>query len=187
MIAVAVLVVQVGLHETAHALVCQILGVPIRAAGFALLLWVLPFAYVDRTDAYRVRSRRARVSLAMAGPLLDGCWMGIVAVVAVSRGGIAIVASQVLALQAYTLLMNLNPVLASDGYSALEAGFGLVDPRGRALLLVRHLFTRSPLPPHLAVLRPGQRTAYLLYGLACAGYLALVASLLLVVVLAQLA
>jgi putative peptide zinc metalloprotease protein len=187
LIAVTVLVLEVGLHEAAHALVCEVLGVPVRAAGFALLLWVVPFAYVDRTDMYRVRSRRARISLALAGPLLDGWCMGLaVLVAALGHGVVALAASQVLALQVYTLAMNLNPVLAGDGYAAIEAGFGLVDPRGRALRLVRHLITRAPLPPHLATLRPWRRFVYVLYGVACAGYLALVAGLLLIVVLSRL-
>jgi putative peptide zinc metalloprotease protein len=147
----------------------------------------VPFAYVDRTDAYRLRSRRARISLAMAGPLLDGWWMGLAGLVTVlAHGGVVLVASEVLALQTYTLMMNLNPVLASDGYAAVEAGLGLVDPRGRALRLVRHLITRAPLPPHLAVLGPWRRAAYLLYGLACAGYLVLVVGLLLIVVATRL-
>lgn len=174
-VAAVLLVLQICLHESAHALVAQTLGVPIRAAGFALLLWLLPVAYVDRTDAYRVRRRGGRVALALAGPLCDGVCMGITAAVALLGHGFAAdVAAHLLVFDMFTLFLNVNPLLPSDGYVALEAAFGLVDPRGRAFTMLTHAVRRKPLPPHLATLTRGARRALLGYGLACAAYLAMI-------------
>jgi putative peptide zinc metalloprotease protein len=169
--AAVLLLIQVCLHESGHALVCQVLRVPVRGAGFALLCWLIPVAYVDRTDAYRIRGRTGRVALAVSGPLVDGVAMGVAAAVALAGpAGPAQVARDLLVFQGFTLLLNANPLLPSDGYVAAEAALGLVDPRGRALTLLRCALLRRPLPPHLHGLRGAVRAGYLGYGLACAGY-----------------
>ena len=49
-----VVVVEVTLHELGHATVCEALGTPVREAGVALWCSVIPIAYVDCTDAYRL-------------------------------------------------------------------------------------------------------------------------------------
>lgn len=170
-IGLAVLVVylvQICLHEATHALVAQVLDVPVRGAGVALVLGVLPYLYVDRTDAYRVRSRTARVALVSGPVLLDGVFLG---VTAMANGPFA---RTLLGLQAFTLLMNLNPLLPSDGYAAIEAATGLVDPRGRALALLSHAIRRRPLPAYLAALSRRSRLAHLGYGVLSVLYFGLV-------------
>jgi putative peptide zinc metalloprotease protein len=49
----------------------QALGVPIREAGAQLLFWPIPMTHVDRTDAYRGRSRAGRSAVAAIGILVD--------------------------------------------------------------------------------------------------------------------
>jgi putative peptide zinc metalloprotease protein len=133
---------------------------------------VLPFAFVDRTDAYRLRSRVHRLALALAGPLADGVAMGVTAaLVLTAPPRIAALAAYLLAVQVLAMLMNLNPLLAGDGYSGLEAGFGLVDPRGRSFAVLVHRIRRRPLPPHLATIGFWARAGYLGYALMCLGYL----------------
>jgi len=174
-IAAVALLLQVALHEGVHALVCQVLRAPVRAAGVALLFWLVPVAYVDRTDAYRIRGRAGRVALALAGPLTDGIVAGATALVAVtSHGLLAAVAARLLVFQTFTLLLNVNPLLPSDGYVAIEAATGLVDPRGRAFTLVRCLLRRRPLPAHLAAMTPGSRRLHLAYGGLCVAYIGVI-------------
>lgn len=171
-LAALLLLTQICVHETMHALACQVLGTPVRGAGFALLLWLVPVAYVDRTDAYLIRRRGGRVALAVAGPLSDGVAMGVTGFVALSGGGYtAAVAGHLLLFQAFTLLLNVNPLLPTDAYVAVEAAFGLVDPRGRAFALLHCLVRRRPLPAYLAALTPRARRAHVVYGIACVAYL----------------
>jgi putative peptide zinc metalloprotease protein len=175
-IAGVLLLTQVCVHEAAHALVCQVLRVPVRSAGFALLLWLVPFAYVDRTDAYRLKSRANRLALTLAGPLWDGVCMGVAGIVALTSDGVVqAIAIQLLAFQIVALLINVNPLLPSDGYVAVETIFGLVDLRGRAFALVSHILHRRPLPAHLVGLSARMRGMLVGYGLVCVVYLAFVA------------
>jgi putative peptide zinc metalloprotease protein len=145
-----------------------VLHVPVRAAGVALLFWLVPVAYVDRTDAYQIRGRGGRVALAVAGPLLDGAVMGVTAVAAVVWPTAA--TAHLLVFQVFTLILNVNPLLPSDGYVAIEAATGLVDPRGRAYALLRCRLRRRPLPAHVAAMSPAARRAHLVYGVLCALY-----------------
>lgn len=175
--AVALLLAQIAIHECAHALACQVLGTPVRSAGVALLFWLVPVAYVDRTDAYQIRGRGGRVALAVAGPLLDGVAMGVTAAVALAWP--SPVAAHLLVFQLFTLILNVNPLLPSDGYVAIEAATGLVDPRGRAYALLRHRLGRRgtgrrPLPAHLAAMSRPARLAHLGYGVLCALYVLLI-------------
>jgi putative peptide zinc metalloprotease protein len=167
------------LHESSHALVAQVLKVPVRGLGFAMLFWFMPVAYVDRTDAYRLRGRRGRVALALAGMGSDGVWTGVV-------GGAALLTDGfwqhtfllLLTLQLIGLMVNLNPLLPSDGYSALEAASGQVDYRGRAFGLVGSVLARRPRPSYLRGLPTRRAAGYTAYAVGSAGYVLLVAAML---------
>ncbi|UNS97086.1 PqqD family peptide modification chaperone [Streptomyces tubbatahanensis] len=176
LIAFVLFLIQIVLHETAHAMVAQILKVPVRGFGFALLFYFMPLAYVDRTDAYRLRERGSRVVLALAGPVNDGWVAGITALVAVTANGtVATVAATMLVFQVFSVITNLNPLLPSDGYAALEAGMGTVDARGRAFGLLKHVLLRRPLPSHLAAMTPAARRLHLAYGALCTLYVLVLA------------
>ncbi|MEV6978352.1 hypothetical protein [Kitasatospora sp. NPDC093806] len=176
LIATAVMPLIVLAHETAHALVAQYLKVPIRGLGVALLFYFMPVAYVDRTDAYRVRGRSARVVLAMAGILSDGVLCGLVALTALNSSGLVRDTTVfLLGMQFFLLVVNLNPLMPSDGYTALEAATGQANARDRAFTLLRHTLARKPLPEHLANLGTGARRAHLAYALASAAYVCFLA------------
>lgn len=167
--AVAIQLVSILLHESWHAIVAGYLGTPIRGLGVALMFWAIPIAYVDRTDSYRVRSRRGLTMLALAGIFSDGVVCGLEAAVAwASTGTVRQVALTLCAFQLTMLVTNLNPLTQSDGVATVEALTGSVNLRGRSMLILRSVFTRAPLPPALARMRLTVRGAYFLYGLACA-------------------
>jgi putative peptide zinc metalloprotease protein len=166
-----VLLVQLACHEGAHAVVCRALGVRIREAGVGLWLWALPVAYVDRTDSYRLRSRRGHVAIALAGPASDLLWCGASAFVALSAGGTAASAAHaLLVLQVVMLATNLNPLLPSDGFHALEAASRTTNLRHRAFGLLSSLVLRVPLPVAVRALPRRRRSLYLGYAAASAGY-----------------
>lgn len=171
LLAVVLQLLFVAVHELAHAVVAQVLKVPVRGLGVALLFYFMPVAYVDRTDAYRLRGRGGRVALALAGITSDGWLCGITATFAI--GGTGLVqhtAVILLGLQMIGLAVNVNPLLPSDGYSAIEAATGLIDARGRAFALLRSGVTRKQLPRHLAVLPLRARLSYIAYGAVCVVY-----------------
>jgi putative peptide zinc metalloprotease protein len=162
-------------HENAHALVAQIHKVPVRGLGFAMLFYCMPVAYVDRTDAYRLRGRGGRLAIALAGVTSDGWFCATTAVVVLnSTGFVHQCATILLAFQMMGLLVNVNLLLPSDGYTAVETATGLVDVRGRSFALVRCVVLRRPLPTHLANLSARVRAGYFAYGGACVLYIGVV-------------
>jgi putative peptide zinc metalloprotease protein len=166
---------QTVVHEAAHAVVSQALGAPIREAGIKLWCLVLPVAYVDRTDAYRIRGRVGRVAIALAGPTVDLCAAGISATVVLISGGAAL-PHTVLVVQLFVLLTNLNPLLPTDGHQAVEAALGEINIRRRALSYIAHRALHAPLPSTLAKLSPRRRSTYVAYGLVSLGYVAVILS-----------
>lgn len=169
LIAVAIQLVSIVGHESWHAIVAGYLGTPVRGLGVAFMFWVLPIAYVDRTDSYRVRSKLGRAMLAFAGICSDGVVCGAeAAVAAASTGTVRQVALTLCAFQLTMLVTNLNPLTQSDGVATVEALTGSVNLRGRSMLVLRCVVTRTPLPPALARMRLAARGGYFLYGLACA-------------------
>lgn len=176
LIATGVMLVFVLVHESAHALVAQILRAPIRGLGVALLFYFMPVAYVDRTDAYRVRGRGGRVVLALAGILSDGLFCGLTGVVALNSDGmVQDTAAFLLGMQLFMVVINLNPLMPSDGYTALESASGLTNARGRAFSLLRHTVRRRPLPAHLAHLSGRARKGYMTYGIVSVAYVCFLA------------
>ena len=166
--AVMIQLVSILLHESWHAIVAGYLGTPIRGLGVALMFWAVPIAYVDRTDSYRVRSRRGLTMLALAGIFSDGVVCGLEAAIAwASTGTVRQVALTLCAFQLTMLVTNLNPFTQSDGVAAVEAATGSVNLRGRSMFVLRRVLTRQPLPPALAVMRPAVRWGYFIYGLLC--------------------
>ncbi|MFC4057780.1 PqqD family peptide modification chaperone [Planomonospora corallina] len=170
-VALPILIVQVIFHEAAHALACQYLRAPIREAGVGLMLYFMPVAYVDRTDAYRIRSRAGRVMIALAGPFSDQVWFGVTGVVALTVAGpVGDIAYVLLVFQALLTIVNLNPLLPSDGYHAVAAAVRAVNLRGRAFAYLAHVVLRSPLPSSMHGLGGWKRAGYLTFGGLCLVY-----------------
>ncbi|MBO3725008.1 PqqD family protein [Actinomyces bowdenii] len=166
--AVLIQLVSILGHESWHAIVAGYLGTPVRGLGVAIMFWVVPIAFVDRTDSYQVRSRWGRAMLALAGICSDGVVCGLeAAVAAASTGTVRQVALTLCAFQLTMLLTNLHPLTQSDGVAAVEALTGSVNLRGRSMLVLRSTLRREPLPPALAVRGPAVRWGYFTYGLLC--------------------
>lgn len=174
---VAYFLLHVTVHELSHTLVSSYYGVRVREIGVALLYYILPVAYTDRTDAYRLRDPRQRIHIALAGPALDISAAAITAVLAYStHGWLGASCHVVLFLEIITFISNLNPIMPSDGYHALEAAFGELNFRQRAFTLLWRRITFRALPAQLQRLTLRQKmlyTAYACIGFAYAGMLGL--------------
>ncbi|MBT2365429.1 PqqD family peptide modification chaperone [Streptomyces sp. ISL-10] len=175
---IGTMLVQTAVHELSHAVACRYYDVPVREIGIGLLFYVVPAAYVDRTDAYRLTSRRARVVIALAGVSVDVLWLGGHALVAGHAGGqVGHAFGLLVFVQTALLVANLNPLLPTDGYHALEAGLGAVNLRARSFTALRCLVLRQPPPSWLATRSPAQRARYRMLGVICLAYALLIAGL----------
>ena len=165
LLSLVIQLVAILFHESWHAIVCGLHGQPARGLGVALLFWVMPVAYVDRTDAYRLRRRAPRVAIALAGMVNDGWIMGVTTIVAsASTGTTHLVAATLMGYQLILLIANLNPLAPSDTVSALEAATGEIDLRGRSRTLLVSTIRRRRLPGYLCGLSATRRIAYMVYG-----------------------
>ncbi|MFI2458136.1 hypothetical protein [Streptomyces sp. NPDC019539] len=167
---IGTLLAQTAVHELSHAVACRYYKIAVREIGIGLRFYLFPVAYVDRTDAYRLVGRRPRVLIALAGIMADVPWIGCCAVLADrTHGQLQQGFVLILWLQMALLLMNLNFLLPTDGYDALEAGLGAINVRGRALTILRCLVLKKPRPSWLTT---RSRVPYLLFGLVCLIYTA---------------
>lgn len=165
----------VVLHEGAHVVALAYMGVSVNSAGLGLMMWVIPVGYVDRTDAYRVRSKRGRVAIALAGPAVDLVLAGLAGTVGLlSSGTTEATAKALMLFLTAALMFNLNPMLPTDGYHALEAAVGGLNARARGFAFLRALVTRRPLPSHLAPIKPVRAIGYLVLALGTLGYVGLI-------------
>lgn len=170
-IVVALLLVQLAFHEASHALVSRYHGVAVREAGVGLLFYFWPIAYVDRTDAYRLRERSKRASIVLAGPACDLLFAGGYAVVALlADGAVADTARALVVVECFGILATFNPLLPSDGYHAIEAASGELNLRSRAFGYVGHRLTRVAAPSALAHVTARRARFYVLFAALCVAY-----------------
>jgi putative peptide zinc metalloprotease protein len=171
LVLLAVMLTQIALHEVGHAVACSLSGVPAREAGVGLLFYFLPIAYVDRTDSYRVKSKWARTGIAMAGPMVDGLSIGVLAIVAISSSGpVQGVAVITMSLLIFMFFFNLNPLLPTDGHQALEAMAGELNFRARAMGYALAKLLRKPIPHFYDLVSARRRGVYLAYGVGSIAY-----------------
>jgi putative peptide zinc metalloprotease protein len=141
------------------------------------MLYVMPVGYVDRTDAYRVRDRKSRAFIALAGPVNDQLWFGVTGIIAITQQGTELghLAFTYLIFQAFLTLMNFNPVAPSDGYHMVSALSGAINFRGQALSYLTHLVLRLPLTPELERIPTSRRRWFVVYALGCVAFFVILA------------
>jgi putative peptide zinc metalloprotease protein len=168
-----VLLVQALVHETSHAAVCLSLGAMVREAGVKLFFMLIPLSYVDRTDAYRIKSRRGRAALALVGPLIDLTAAGLCSLLIVLNPDSSAL-RWLLGFQLLLVFNNLNPLLPfSDGHHALEAALGELNLGHRAFAYLGHVLFRTPLSAAHQRVPAARRRMYVAYGIISAAYLGL--------------
>lgn len=167
------IIVEIILHEIAHGLSLTLLGGQTRDVGIGIHYFLIPYAYTNTTDAYRL-NRRGRLLVSLAGPMVDLSLLGINATL-LSTGILTPAASQIvivwMAFQVMLLLWNANPFLPFDGYYVLADLLNEPALRREAFRylrsLPRRLMGRAVADRHT----PGQHRIYLGYGLLTAVYM----------------
>ncbi len=110
------------LHELGHAIAARYHGVRVGKIGVMFFLFA-PLAYVDVTDAWKLRSRFSRVQIALGGVYVELAFAALAAWAwwFLPPGLCKHLAAQFfLVAGPATLLVNANPLLRLDGYYVLS-------------------------------------------------------------------
>ena len=110
------------IHELGHATAARHHGVRVGKIGIMFFLFA-PLAYVDVTDAWKLRNRWSRVQIALAGVYLE---LAVAAIAAWAWWWLPdgyskhLAAQMILVAGPATVLVNANPLLRLDGYYVLS-------------------------------------------------------------------
>ncbi|MFE9631873.1 daptide biosynthesis intramembrane metalloprotease [Streptomyces sp. NPDC006463] len=133
LIAVVAVIAVNGVHEFAHGAVLARFGGRPHRIG-AMLFYGAPAMFCDVTDLWRLRSRRQRVLVALAGVICQLAAAGLFAVGSAIWGGEP---GRVLGLcalmTAFTGILNLLPFIRLDGYIALMAWTNIPNLRDKSM------------------------------------------------------
>lgn len=164
-------VLSISVHEAGHALAIRHYGRRVRRLGLAMY-YLFPCVYVDSTDM-AMSSRRARIVVALAGPI-GGLVVGaICALVAAGDGGlVGGIAFKAASLFIFQFALNLMPILELDGYHVLSDLLDAPFLRQRAMGFARASVVRK--------LRRRERWSASEIGLATYGVLAIGTSILMI-------
>lgn len=127
------------IHELGHAYAATRYGARVRTMGVAfMVLW--PTLYTDTSEAWRIVSRRRRVTIAAAGMAIEAA-LAACALLAwsllpdgLARSLAFLVATATLVM---TLFVNLNPMMRFDGYFLMSDALGIDNLQERAFALAR--------------------------------------------------
>ena len=144
----AVAIVGVKLvHELSHAYVAKAFGIRVPSMGVALI-FLLPMAYSDITDSWRMSSRRKRLLISLAGVLAELVIAGL-ALFAWTLSPPGIVKSLCFVISSTTLLstllVNLNPAMRFDGYYVLSDLLRIDNLQSRSFMVTRWALRRGVL------------------------------------------
>lgn len=135
----AALIVAKVLHEMGHGFMLKRFGCHVPSMGVALLvLW--PVLYTDASDAWRLTSRRQRLTIGAAGIAVELALAAFAALAwSFMDDGPARTAVFLLATTTWivTLFVNLNPFMRFDGYYLASDFFGIPNLQDRAFALGR--------------------------------------------------
>lgn len=128
------------LHESGHAIACRHFGLRVPTIGVAfIVMW--PVMYTDATEAWRLTSRRARVTIAAAGMLTEltiACYATLLWVLlpdGVLRSAVFLLATTTWIM---SLAVNLNPLMKFDGYYLFSDIFDIPNLQDRGFELARN-------------------------------------------------
>ncbi|OXY81720.1 efflux RND transporter periplasmic adaptor subunit [Oceanimonas doudoroffii] len=133
------LVLVKSVHELGHALVARRLGCRVASMGVAFLV-LFPVLYTDTTDAWRLRSRSARLRIVTAGVRAE-LYLALLATLLwnlLPEGPLRSAAFFVATTSWITsLLVNISPFLRFDGYYAFSDWLGIENLQTRAFAFGR--------------------------------------------------
>ncbi len=139
-------------HELGHGLACKHHGAYVREAGVAFLLFA-PIPYVDVTSSWRLRSKWARIHIAVAGMYVEAI-IGSIAVLIWSHTSDGVLnqlcVNIIVMATATTVLFNANPLMRFDGYYMLADWLEIPNLYSRGQQFTAFVFRRWVLGERLA-------------------------------------
>lgn len=123
----------VVIHELGHAFTVKSYGREVHKAGI-IFYWLGLFAFVDTSDMW-LSARKARVKVALAGPVTDLLLAGISSLCAfmISNPELKCYFLGLSLLLYYGVATNINPIDENDGYHALSNIFKIQNLRKSSL------------------------------------------------------
>jgi putative peptide zinc metalloprotease protein len=160
------------LHEFTHAYVCKKVGGELREVGVGLLYYLLPVAYVDLTDTYRL-PRKSRALISLSGPVFDLIALSISATIVITQDNfIQLIAYYVLGMQSFIFFMNCNLFFPSDLYRTLENFSKDTNLRKHSFEFLRSILSNKERPIYLKRLSPKKEIFYITYSVGSSLYIA---------------
>lgn len=133
-----------AIHEFSHAYIAKYFGAHVPIMGIAfIVLW--PVAFCDVTDAWKIKSRKQRLGIALAGitseavlaafALIGWCLTapGILNSIFFVTSSVSLVS---------TLAVNLNPSMRFDGYYILMDLWGIDNLQPRSFAVARWFYQK---------------------------------------------
>ena len=144
------------LHEVGHGLALSYFGGKPRRIGI-MLFYLSPAFFCDVTDGWRLASRKQRVMVALAGPLVHiGLGSFALCGQAFTAGSSFKDGLLLYGVLCYTVaLLNLFPFIKLDGYVALMSALDIPHLRRKSLAAAEELVARYALGTTKQVPRPG--------------------------------
>ncbi|MBN1947942.1 MAG: hypothetical protein JW797_19905 [Bradymonadales bacterium] len=128
------------LHELSHGLVSKRHGAEVHEMGF-MLLYFMPCAYTDISNAYLVPRKRDRIAITLAGSVCDlAVWaLASIALLLLRPGptGTQILGALMLTTGYRSVALNLNPLIKLDGYYVLVDWLEMPNLRQRSQEAIR--------------------------------------------------
>ena len=141
-ITIVLLLVSLAAHELAHAVVCKKYGGTIRSMGI-LLFFLIPCVYCDVTDVYKIKNRKQRGKVALAGVYINS-FLGTGALLAafiLTYAGIIVIPLYYFAISSILVsLYNLIPLVKLDGYWFLSAFLDITNLMDKGVLMAYATF-----------------------------------------------
>jgi putative peptide zinc metalloprotease protein len=166
-------------HELGHGVVTKVFGGEVHELGMMLMVFT-PVPYVEASAAWSFRDKWKRILVGAAGMMVELFLASIALFVWLHTepGRAHLLAyNTILIAGASTVLFNANPLLRFDGYYMLMDFLEIPNLKQRANRYFEYLSERYVLAQHdaqLPIATAGERTWFVLYGVASAAYRVLV-------------
>ncbi len=169
----SLVLLEIVLHELSHGVALTMYGATVRGFGVGVHYFLVPFAYTDTSDSYRLR-RSERIVVSLAGPAVDLMLLGVTAVslfLLPPNSYAAYILTLLMGYQISVIIWNMNFFLPLDGYYIVADLLNEPALRQQGIRYWLHAPLRW-LRIHQKKYTSRQRLVYAVYGVLLITYLA---------------